>query len=75
LPGLFAWAPLFASPLADAPAAAEPSFCSVEDDKPPLADVLPLAAGALELLDFSSWAGVDALPLAAGALALPDALP
>src|SRR5688572_2582641 len=45
-------APLFALPPLDAPAAAEPSFFSL--------DMLPLAAGALELDDLS--VEVDALP-------------
>jgi hypothetical protein len=53
---------LFALPPLDAPAAAEPSFFSL--DMLPLAElppeVLPLAAGALELDDFS--VEVDALP-------------
>jgi len=67
---------LFALPPEDAPAAAEPSFFSL--------DMLPLAAGALELDDLS--VDVDALPdallpelaLSAGfcsVVALPEALP
>jgi hypothetical protein len=77
---------LFALPPEDAPAAAEPSFFSL--DMLPLAElppeVLPLAAGALELDDLS--VEVDALPdvllpelaLSAGfcsVVVLPEALP